>query len=95
MCVLAPAVMQARSGFRVLSINYPLAPEHPFPAAVVSTLRAIAFAKKRFKCTEVCLPCQATCTSEWFGVMETVIDQDILYSCLPYCPCHAMCSLCV
>ena len=30
---------QARSGFRVLSINYPLAPEFPFPAAVVASTR--------------------------------------------------------
>lgn len=35
--------MFCRSGFTVYSINYPLAPKYPFPAALVSTLRAMSW----------------------------------------------------
>jgi acetyl esterase/lipase len=35
----------ARAGFEVFSINYPHAPEDPFPAAILSTLRSLAWIK--------------------------------------------------
>jgi len=35
-----------RLGYEIYSIDYPLAPEDPFPAAVISTLRALAWMKK-------------------------------------------------
>ena len=36
----------ARAGCSVFSIDYPLAPEHPWPAPILSTLRAIVWIKK-------------------------------------------------
>ena len=35
------------------AIDYPLAPERPFPAALLSTLRAIAWVKQHSGCDEV------------------------------------------
>jgi acetyl esterase/lipase len=40
---LHQVVPLARAGFKVYSINYPHAPEDPFPAAVLSTLRSLAW----------------------------------------------------
>lgn len=45
----------ARSGFRVFSLNYPLAPQHPFPAAVVSTLKALSVIRNLTGCESVAL----------------------------------------
>ena len=46
-------VRQRPSPGPVYAIDYPLAPEQPFPAALLSTLRAIAFVKEHCGCDEV------------------------------------------
>mmetsp|Transcript_32400 Transcript_32400/g.84804 ORF Transcript_32400/g.84804 Transcript_32400/m.84804 type:complete len:448 (-) Transcript_32400:50-1393(-) len=38
-------IPMARNGYRVYSINYPLAPENRFPDPVIATIRALAFIK--------------------------------------------------
>jgi len=49
MCAVDPAIQHhqltafARAGFAVYSIAYPWAPENPFPAQVVSTLKALSW----------------------------------------------------
>eukprot|EP00039_Didymoeca_costata_P007435 m.99850 g.99850 ORF g.99850 m.99850 type:complete len:491 (-) comp13685_c0_seq2:1158-2630(-) len=45
----------ARNGFRVFSLDYPLAPEDPFPSAVLSTMRALRWIKARTGVKEVVL----------------------------------------
>eukprot|EP01050_Picozoa_sp_SAG11_P041387 SAG11_NODE_18524_length_488_cov_1.727506_1_plen_133_part_10 len=46
---LAPLAREAP----VYAIDYPLAPDQPFPAALLSTLRALAFVKQHSGCAEV------------------------------------------
>jgi len=38
----------ARAGYTVYSLDYPLAPEHKFPAALLSVLRALSFLKSAY-----------------------------------------------
>ena len=45
----------ARAGAQSFSMNYPLAPDQQFPAAVISTIRALAWVKTRTGAKEVVL----------------------------------------
>ena len=45
----------ARAGCILFSIDYPLAPEHPWPAAALSTLRAIRYIRKRTGADQIAL----------------------------------------
>ena len=45
----------ARAGYRVFAVDYPLAPENPYPAPILSALRALAWIKRRTGAERVAL----------------------------------------